>query len=112
MFDFIDKTAEKFIERFFLGLIEPFDREDLEEAVKNNTSLLDETVKYNPGALALAENMAKRFNGCSQHLTTSNVLEWIKNKRYELYFGIISNPKAKSWLDSQIREFKTYLFEY
>ncbi|MHA1852557.1 MAG: hypothetical protein ACTSUF_03510 [Candidatus Heimdallarchaeaceae archaeon] len=112
MFDVLNKTAEKFIEKFFLNLIEPFDREDLEIAVKNNISLLDETAKYNPGALALGENLAKRFNGCSHLLTTENVLKWIKDKRYELYFCFVSDKKAYDWLDRQVKEFKTYLFGY
>jgi len=110
MFDIIDKTAEKFMERVFLGVIEPFDREDLEQAVKDDVNLLDETMKYNPKSLAMAENMARRFNGQARLLTTENVLEWIKDKRYELYFFFVSDLKAKVWLDRQVSEFRTYLF--
>lgn len=112
MFDAINKVAEKFMERFFLNLLKPFDREDLDEAVKSNINLMDETMKYNPGALALGENMAKRFNGQSRLLTTDNVLKWIKDKRYELYFAFISDQKAKIWLDTQVNEFKDFLFNY
>jgi two-component SAPR family response regulator len=112
MFDIIDKAAEKFIEKFFLGLIDPFDREELEQAIKDDVNLLDETMKFNPGALALAENMAKRFNGQARLLTTENVLKWIKEKRYELYFAFVSDKKTYRWLDRQIKEFKEFLFNY
>jgi len=110
MFGFIDKAAERVVEKFFLDALKPFDVEDLKEAVKNNVSLLDEAAKYNSGSLSFAENMAKQFGGQSQLLTTDNVLEWIKEKRHELYFTFISDRKARNWLDRNIKEFKEFLF--
>ena len=111
MFDIIDSASEAILERFFLQVMKPFDREDMDDAIKNNVSLLDETVKGNPKALAIAEGAAKRFRGQAHMLTTENVLGWLKDKRYELYFGIVSDPKAKRWMNRQISEFKAYLFE-
>jgi len=110
MFDFINGASEAVLERFFLQLLDGFDREDMDEAVRNDVSLLDETAKHNPRALAVAERAAQRFGGQSHLLTTNNVLKWIKTKRYELYFGIVSDPKARKWLDRQISEFRAYLF--
>ena len=111
MFDFINGASEAVLERFFLQLLNPFDREDLDEAVRNDVSLLDETVKGNPKSLAIAEGAAKRFRGQAHMLTTENVLGWLKEKRYELYFAFISDPRARAWIDRQISEFREYLFE-
>ena len=99
------------MERFFLQLLEPFDRDDLDGAVESDVSLLDETLKGNPRALVVAERLAGRFRGQANLLTVENVLKWVKEKRYELYFAFISNPKARAWIERQVREFRMYLFE-
>ena len=107
-----DRATEKFMEKFFLGLINPFSVEDLERAVKANDNLLDGVMACNPSALAWAERAAKQFNGQSKFLTTENVLQWIAGKRPELYFAFISDFKKRQWLDRQVKEFKQYLFNY
>lgn len=111
MFDMINNASEAVLERFFLQLLDGFDREDLDEAVKSDVSLLDETVRHKPKALAVAEGAARRFRGQAHMVTPENVLQWLKAKRYELYFAFISDPKARAWLDRNIREFRAYLFE-
>lgn len=110
MFDIINNVSEAFLERLFLRIMEPFDREDLDEAIRSDVSLLDEAVKGSPKDLAMAENAAQRFRGQAHLLTTENVLGWMKDKRYELYFGIISDPKARAWLNRNVHEFREYLF--
>jgi len=110
IFGIVDDMSEKAMEKMFLQLIDGLNREDLDMAVKENLSLLDQTALCNPRALSMAERLAKRFSGQEHLLTTENVLKWIKEKRYELYFGIISNPKARKWFESQIREFREFLF--
>ena len=111
MFDFINDAGDAVFERFFLQLLDGFDREDLDDAIRNDVSLLDETAKYNPKALAVAEGAAKRFRSQIQLLTTMNVLGWLKEKRYELYFAFISDQKSRVWLERQISEFRTYLWD-
>jgi len=108
----IDRATEKFMEKFFLSLINPFSVEDLENAVKADDSLLDGAMAFNPSALAWAERAAKQFNGQSKHLTTENVLQWIMDKRSDLYFSIITDFRKRRWLDRQVKEFKEYLFNY
>ena len=110
MFDIIDEAGEAVFERLFLQLLDQFDREDLDDAVRRDVSLLDETVEGNPRALAVAEVAAKRFRGHAHLLTTDNVLSWLKKKRYELYFAFMSDPKARAWLMRQVDEFRLYLF--
>ena len=111
MFDLVNSASEAVLEKFFIQILDPFDREDLDEAVEADVSLLDETAKDNPGALTMAEGAAKRFRGQAHILTIENVLMWTKSKRYELYFAFVSDKKAYNWLDRQISEFRAYLFE-
>ena len=111
MFDFIDKTAEKVIETTFLGLIDGFTVNDMRDAVRRKISLLDETARWQSGKLLMAENMAKRFNGQSHHLTYENVVKWLSKKRSDLHSHIIFNYESQRWLKQQIEEFRAYLFE-
>ena len=108
----IDRATEKFMEKFFLSMISPFSVEDLENAVKADDSLLDAAMAGNPSGLSWAERAAKQFNGQSKFLTTENVLQWIADKRSDLYFSIITDFRKRRWLDRQVKEFKEYLFNY
>jgi len=110
MFDFLNGAGERVVERFFLKLIDPFDREDLEDAVRRDVSLLDETAAANPGLLSKAEALARRFRGQRGLLTVENIIEWMKDRRPELYFYLASDPAAHAWIDRQIREFRDFLF--
>lgn len=112
MFDIFNKVGETLIEKMFLDMLKDFSTEDLGDAVKNNTSLLDETTKYRPWILRTGERLAKQFNSYKDFVTTENVLIWLKQKRFDFYFTIISDPKKKAWLDKQVEEVCKFLFDY
>ncbi len=107
-----DKVGEHFIETFFISMIEGFTIKDLELAVRENISLLDQTQLCNPRSLAFAGKIAKKFSGCSVHLTLENVMDWTREKRNDLYWHFLKDPVAKAWLNRNVLEFKSFLFGY
>jgi hypothetical protein len=109
-FDILDKAGEKTVERIFLSLLEEFKAEDIDTAVKEDISLLDNTANFRPKTLALAERLAKQFNGQQKHLTFDNVMLWLSEKREDFYFRIRFNMEAQKWLERQIKEIKEFLW--
>jgi len=110
MFSIFDKIGEKAVEKIFLGMLEEFTIKDLDAAVANNVNLLDETAKCRPSALALAERLAKQFQGQEKHLNTENVMKWIREKRFDFYMSIMKDRKRYIWLDRQVKEIRAFLF--
>ena len=108
---FGDRLGKEVIEKFFISMIEELTIKDLELAVNENISLLSQAHLCNPRGLSFAEKMAKQFNGQKDLLTLENVLVWTKERREDLYWRFINDLAARSWLDSQVAQFKSFLWE-
>lgn len=111
MFGLFDRTGEKVIEELFMSLLEEFNVRDLDFAVRENISLLEQTLQYRPHVLRMAERMAKQFNGCKEYVTTENVMIWLNRRRYDFYASLILDGGRKRWLGIQVEQFKKYLWE-
>jgi len=106
----LERTIQKFIERLFLKTIEPFDKEDLEEAVEENISLLEQASEHRPGLLQTGRELARAFQGCGKYLTPQNVLIYLEEKRPDFYQKIEDNPKIMRWFRRQVSDFKRFFF--
>jgi len=105
-----EKLGGRVVESLFLGLIEDFGPEDVDEAVEENINLLELTSKERPRVLATSERLARQFKSYSKYLTFDNVMLWLKKRRPKLYNHIEQNPEARSWLKGQVKAIRHFFF--
>lgn len=107
----IEEIGEKVVEKIFLDLISEFSVDDLEYAVKHGIYLLDLAQENNSKLLSVGSNLARMFRGQSNLLTTENVLMWLCEKRKDMFGAIAVDRNKYIWLDRNVNEIKTFLFD-